>query len=146
MPSPAWAACVKAAQYLCRDHAVVSRHLRAIEDWTGTKLIQRTAAGSVLTEDGIRYHRDIASALDIIARATVDLIKRGDHRCLHIRCMPGFALHWLSGHLGDFEKANPDSTWNCSRPIAALNSSPPTPTSRSASSAPTARPCRYRRI
>ena len=67
----------KAAQYLCRDHAVVSRHLRAIEDWTGAKLIERSAAGSVLTEDGIRYHRDIASALDIIARATVDLIKRG---------------------------------------------------------------------
>jgi len=67
----------KAAQYLCRDHAVVSRHLRAIEDWTGTKLIQRTPAGSVLTEDGVRYHRDIASALELIARATVDLIKRG---------------------------------------------------------------------
>ena len=70
----------KAAQYLCRDHAVVSRHLRAIEDWTGTKLIQRTAAGSVLTEEGMRYHRDIASALDIIARATIDLIKRSDNR------------------------------------------------------------------
>ncbi len=67
----------KAAQYLCRDHAVVSRHLRAIEDWTGTKLIERTPAGSVLTEDGVRYHRDIASALELIARATVDLIKRG---------------------------------------------------------------------
>jgi DNA-binding transcriptional LysR family regulator len=68
----------KAAQHLCRDHAVVSRHLRAIEVWTGTKLIQRTPAGSVLTEDGVRYHRDIASALDLIARATVDLIKRGN--------------------------------------------------------------------
>lgn len=67
----------KAAQYLCRDHAVVSRHLRAIEVWTGTRLIRRTPAGSVLTEDGVRYHRDIASALDLIARATVDLIKRG---------------------------------------------------------------------
>ena len=67
----------KAAQYLCRDHAVVSRHLRAIEDWTGTKLILRTPAGSVLTEEGLRYHRDIASALDLISRATVDLIKRG---------------------------------------------------------------------
>lgn len=67
----------KAAQYLCRDHAVVSRHLRAIEDWTGTQLIRRTPAGSVLTEEGLRYHRDIASALDLIARATVDLIKRG---------------------------------------------------------------------
>jgi DNA-binding transcriptional LysR family regulator len=70
----------KAAQYLCRDHAVISRHLRAIEEWTGAKLIQRTAAGSVLTEDGVRYHRDIASALDLIARATVDLIKRSDNR------------------------------------------------------------------
>jgi LysR family transcriptional regulator, glycine cleavage system transcriptional activator len=68
----------KAAQHLCRDHAVVSRHLRAIEEWTGTKLIERTAAGSVLTEDGERYHRDIANALDIIARATVDLIQRGE--------------------------------------------------------------------
>ena len=67
----------KAAQYLRRDHGVVSRHLRTIEDWTGTKLIQRSAAGSVLTEEGVRYHRDIASALEIIARATVDLIKRG---------------------------------------------------------------------
>lgn len=70
----------KAAQYLCRDHAVISRHLRAIETWTGAQLIRRTAAGSVLTEDGVRYHRDIANALDIIARATVDLIQRGDTR------------------------------------------------------------------
>lgn len=72
----------KAAQFLCRDHAVVSRHLRAIEEWTGTKLIQRTAAGSVLTEDGVRYHRDIAAALDMIARATIDLIKRGDRNSI----------------------------------------------------------------
>lgn len=97
----------KAAQYLCRDHAVVSRHLRAIEDWTGTKLIQRTPGGAVLTEDGVRYHRDVAAAMDLIASATSDLIRRGDNRCLHIRCMPGFALHWLSGRLGEFEKSNP---------------------------------------
>jgi LysR family transcriptional regulator, glycine cleavage system transcriptional activator len=97
----------KAAQYLCRDHAVVSRHLRAIEDWTGTKLIQRTPGGAVLTEDGIRYHKQIATAIDLIAGATVDLMKRGDDHRLHIRCMPGFALLWLSGRLGEFEKANP---------------------------------------
>jgi LysR family transcriptional regulator, glycine cleavage system transcriptional activator len=97
----------KAAQYLCRDHAVISRHLRAIEDWTGTKLIERTPGGAVLTADGVRYHREVAVAMDLIANATIDLMKRGDNRCLHIRCMPGFALHWLSGRLGDFEKANP---------------------------------------
>ncbi|MET0533854.1 MAG: LysR family transcriptional regulator [Steroidobacter sp.] len=68
----------KAAQYLRRDHGVVSRHLRTIEDWTGTQLIRRSATGSVLTEDGERYHRDISSALEIIARATADLINRGE--------------------------------------------------------------------
>jgi LysR family transcriptional regulator, glycine cleavage system transcriptional activator len=97
----------KAAQYLCRDHAVVSRHLRTIEDWTGTKLIERTPGGAVLTEDGVRYHKQIAAAIDQIAGATVDLMKRGDTHRLHIRCMPGFALHWLSGRLGEFEQANP---------------------------------------
>lgn len=61
----------KAAQYLCRDHAVVSRHLRAIEDWTGTKLIQRTPGGAVLTEDGMRYHKQIATAIDLIDRKSV---------------------------------------------------------------------------
>src|SRR5688572_30668236 len=97
----------KAAQYLCRDHAVVSRHLRAIEDWTGTRLIERTPGSAVLTEDGLRYHREVAVAMDLIVNATIDLMQHGDNRCLHIRCMPRFALHWLSARLGDFEKANP---------------------------------------
>jgi DNA-binding transcriptional LysR family regulator len=96
----------KAAQSLCRDHAVISRHLRAIEVWTGATLIERTAAGVVLTEDGARYHRQIAAAMDAIAQATIDLMRRGQNHRLHIRCIPGFALHWLSGRLGDFEKAN----------------------------------------
>jgi DNA-binding transcriptional LysR family regulator len=97
----------KAAQSLCRDHAAISRHLRSIEAWTGATLIERTAAGVVLTQDGIRYHRQIASAMDIIANATLDLMRRGDYRRLHIRCIPGFALHWLSRRLGEFEKAHP---------------------------------------
>jgi DNA-binding transcriptional LysR family regulator len=97
----------KAAQSLCRDHAVVSRHLRAIEAWTGATLIERTAAGVVLTQAGIRYHRQIAAAMDIIAHATLDLMRHGDYRRLNIRCIPGFALHWLSGRLGEFEKSDP---------------------------------------
>lgn len=97
----------KAAQYLLRDHAVVSRHLRALEDWTGAKLIERTSAGVVLTEDGRRYHRHIAAAMDTIAGATIDLMRRGDNHRLYIRCMPGFALHWFSRRLGEFEKSNP---------------------------------------
>ena len=91
----------RAAQVLCRDHAVISRHLRTIEAWTGATLIERTAAGVVLTQDGIRYHRQIASAMDIIAHATLDLMRRGDYRRLQIRCIPGFALHWDLADLVD---------------------------------------------
>lgn len=97
----------KAALYLCRDHAVVSRHLRAIENWTDTALIERTPAGIVLTEDGARYHRQIASALDTIAIATTDLMKLGEDSRVHVWCMPAFALHWLVSRLDPFEKANP---------------------------------------
>lgn len=97
----------KAAQTLCRHHAVVSRHLRAIETWTGTTLIKRTAAGIVLTEDGVRYHKQIAAALDAIAIATQELMRQGESHRLQIQCIPGFALHWLSGRIGDFVRANP---------------------------------------
>lgn len=98
----------KAAQSLRRDHAVISRHLKTIEDWTGTMLIERTPAGVVLTEEGQRYHQEIAHAIDTIANATIDLLKRGDYHVLYSWCMPGLALQWLMRRLAEFENANPD--------------------------------------
>jgi Tol biopolymer transport system component len=70
----------RAAQHLCRDHGVVSRHLRAVEDWTGTRLIERTPAGAMLTTDGVRYHKIVAAAMDSIADATVALMRRNRNR------------------------------------------------------------------
>lgn len=97
----------RAAELLCRDHGVVSRHLKTIEDWTGTRLIERTPGGAVLTKAGQRYHRQISAAIDSIANATLELVHGGDSHRLHIRCMPAFALHWLSPRLGEFEQSNP---------------------------------------
>ncbi len=97
----------KAAQHLGRDHAVVSRHLRMIEAWTGTTLVERTTTGAVLTQDGARYHAEIAAAIDAIANATLDLMKRSDNHRLHIWCMPGFAFYWLIARLGEFESSYP---------------------------------------
>jgi DNA-binding transcriptional LysR family regulator len=98
----------RAAQSLGRDHAVISRHLRTLESWTGTKLIDRTSSSISLTDDGVRYHRHIAAAMDAIADATIDLMRRGDNHRLLIWCAPGFALHWMSRKIGLFEKANRD--------------------------------------
>ncbi len=98
----------RAAQKLGVDHAVVSRHLRALEAWTSTTLIDRSRTATLLTEDGERYHRQIATAIDGIARATADLIKRSDNLRLQIWCMPGFGFQWLMGRLDRFQQANPN--------------------------------------
>ena len=71
-------------------------------------LIERTPSGAVLTEDGQRYHREVAAAIDMIASATIALMKRNDDHLLYAWCMPGFALHWLMAHLVEFEKSNPN--------------------------------------
>ena len=97
----------RAAEVLDLDHAVVSRHLRTLEAWTGSALIERSRAGAILTEEGARYHKRIAQAMDNIAGATLDLMKRSDNRRLLIWCMPGFAFHWLMQRLNQFEAANP---------------------------------------
>ncbi|MEM1111864.1 MAG: LysR substrate-binding domain-containing protein [Pseudomonadota bacterium] len=97
----------RAAQALARDHAVISRHLRTLEDWTGTRLVERTAAGAVLTEEGRHYHAHIGQAIDDIADATRELIKQGLENHIQVWCMPGFALHWLVEHLAEFEELHP---------------------------------------
>ncbi len=98
----------RAALSLGRDHAVVSRHLRTLEDWTGTKLVNRAPGGMVLTDEGRRYHEQIAQAMDALANATIDLVRRGDNHRLHIWCAPAFALHWMSRRFETFERAHPD--------------------------------------
>jgi len=97
----------KAAKALHRDHAVISRHLRIIEDWTGTQLIERTPSGAVLTVPGHAYHVHIKEAIDRIAEATISLVKNNRDHNLTIWCIPGFALHWLVGQISSFEEANP---------------------------------------
>ena len=98
----------RAAQWLDRDHAVVSRHIRMLESWLGVQLIERKPSGALLTDDGRQYHAVVAQAMDTIAYATLDLLNRGQHKGLKIYCAPGFALHWLSGRLDTFEAKNPD--------------------------------------
>lgn len=71
----------RAAQALSVDHAAISRHLRALELWTGASLIDRTSGGGrTLTEEGRRYHECVARAFRLIESAGVEISKRGDQR------------------------------------------------------------------
>lgn len=98
----------RAAAQMGLDHAVVSRHLRALEDWTGTILIERGHSGAVLTPEGKIYHRSVAQAIDMLSSATMNLLKQGDERQLRVWCTPGFLSKWLLSRVSAFEDAHKD--------------------------------------
>jgi len=97
----------RAALALDLDHAVVSRHLRALEKWAGLPLINRQRDARILTETGARYHQRITRALEEIAQASAELISIRNHRVLRIWCMPGLALGWLTARLPRFQALVP---------------------------------------
>lgn len=98
----------KAAKELSIDHTVVSRHLRTLETWLGTPLMQRNRSDTSLTNEGKRYHDQICEGLSIIANATGEFLNGSGPQHLHIWCIPGFATLWLADHLSDFMTRNPD--------------------------------------
>lgn len=97
----------KAAETLMVDHAIVSRHVRALEAWTGVTLLDRTRGAGVLTEQGVAYHARITAAFAEISNATADLMHVPDHRLLRLWCVPGFASRWLMPRLDRFHKRHP---------------------------------------
>lgn len=98
----------RAALALRLDHAVVSRHVRTLEEWAGVRLIHRVDGKTVLTEEGARYHARVSAALAELHDASNDLLLSNDQFGLRIWCVPGFALHWLIPRLSEFQNANPN--------------------------------------
>lgn len=98
----------RAAQALQLDHAVVSRHLRTLEEWAGVQLVNRLQGSAVLTDEGSRYHSRISAALGEIVDASNELVRRNDTHCLSIWCIPGFASEYLASRLGAFQSEHPE--------------------------------------
>lgn len=98
----------RAAQALGLNHGVVSRHIRALEAWTGVQLVERGGSGRGLTAAGASYHARLSAALFEVANATAELIGANDESRLSLWCAPGFASKWLSARLAGFEAANLD--------------------------------------
>lgn len=96
-----------AAESLSLHHAVVSRHIKHLEDWLGTSLVVRTSQKLTLTEESERYHARISAAIAEIALATRELAEGQQQRRLHVWCEPGLSIQWLSQHLDAFERKFP---------------------------------------
>ena len=92
----------RAAQALNVDQAIVSRHLRGLEERLGVRLVDR-AAGQ-LTTVGNNYHEAVLLALRTLSAATAQLTGPAQIKALRICCVPGFAHHWLAARLGDLQR------------------------------------------
>jgi LysR family glycine cleavage system transcriptional activator len=99
-----------AADELNVTHAAISRHIRELEAWLGTKLFVRTGRGVELTEKGKAYVADITRGFDMLAAATENVASRRRRRRqqLVVSVEPSFAALWLVPRLGRFTAANPE--------------------------------------
>ena len=97
----------RAAALLAIDHTVVSRHIKALEEWVGVPLFQRDGGRVRLTEVGQQYHDRVSTAMIDIASATRELMSSSQPQDLLVWCVPGFAAQWLARQLADFERTAP---------------------------------------
>lgn len=97
----------KAADDLSVCHTVVSRHVRNLEGWFGTRLVETGPRGIRLTEEGARLYSAVGDAFDTIAAATSAIRPSGAGRSLRLWCVPGLAAQWLTARVADLEAMLP---------------------------------------
>ncbi len=95
----------RAGELLSVDQAIISRHLRSLEDRLGIALINRPKGG--LTERGRAYHTELTAAFIALEQATRRAASAGSNS-VRIWSAPGFAYHWLTARLRDFQTQHPD--------------------------------------
>jgi len=98
----------EAAAELFVTHAAISRHVRELEDWLGTRLFIRTGRGVALTEAGKRFGSSLTPLFDALAEATREAAAQGEIRRLNVSIEPSIASRWLVPRLGRFNQLHPD--------------------------------------
>jgi LysR family glycine cleavage system transcriptional activator len=85
-----------AAEELCVTHRAVSRQIRLLEEWLGTRLFLRTSRNAVPTRAGRDLLAEAGHTLDRLGSASLRVQSgRKADGVLHISALPTFAMCWL---------------------------------------------------
>lgn len=109
-----------AAKELQLSQTTVSRQVASLEAQLGRTLFVRHRKRLVPTDAAIDYARDVASALDLIERASMKVAANLGGGALSLAILPAFGTRWLAPRLGRFLAEHPGVTINLStrlRPI-----------------------------
>jgi len=98
----------RAAEELNVTHGAVSRQIRLLEDWLGTRLFVRTSRNAVPTQAGTELLVEAGPALDHLAAVSRRMQNRARaHGLLHVSALPTFAMRWLIPRLPEFQRDHP---------------------------------------
>ncbi len=98
----------RAAEELNVTHGAVSRQVRLLEDWLGTRLFLRTSRNAVSTQVGTELLAEAGPALDRLAAVSQRLRKPiPAAQVLRVSALPTFAMRWLIPRLPEFQRDHP---------------------------------------
>ncbi len=110
-----------AARELDLSQSTVSRLVQNLERQIGCQLFQRHRQRLIVTEPARAYARDIARALDLIQRASMQVSTNPGGGMLSLAILPAFGTRWLAPRLGSFLSANPGITVNLATRLRRFN-------------------------
>jgi LysR family glycine cleavage system transcriptional activator len=98
----------RAAEELNVTHGAVSRQVRLLEDWLGTRLFLRTSRNAAPTQVGTELLAEAGPALDRLAAVSHRLREpMPSARLLRVSALPTFAMRWLIPRLPEFQRDHP---------------------------------------
>ena len=97
----------RAAEELSVTHGAVSRQIRLLEEWLGTRLFLRTSRNAVPTRAGADLLAEAGPALDRLASASLRVQSGIARGVLHISALPTFAMRWLIPRLPELQREHP---------------------------------------
>jgi DNA-binding transcriptional LysR family regulator len=110
-----------AARELDLTQGAVSRLVQNLETQIGQPLFVRERRRLIPTEAARAYGRDITRALDLIARASMELSANPGGGVLSLAILPAFGTRWLAPRLPAFLSAHPGITINLATRLKRFN-------------------------
>ena len=97
-----------AARELNVTEAAVRQHVRGLESWLQTALVERSGKGLTLTTNGEDLAAVTSDSFQALAHGVRKLLQKEEDRPVTIALTPAFAEIWLMPKLEEFWRAHPN--------------------------------------
>ncbi len=101
-----------AAEELSLTQGAISRQVSGLEEQLGILLFDRTPRGVMLTPGGVDYAKAVASALQQIRSASLQVMTKRHSDQLNLAILPTFGTRWLMPRIPGFVARHPEITIN----------------------------------